>query len=52
VGHGEWLEDQRIDYILVNDGLTSRASRLVGFDEDRGRPPSDHYAVVTDVPVG
>ena len=52
VGHGEWLEDQRIDYILVNDSLTSRASRLVGFDEDRGRPPSDHYAVVTDVPVG
>ncbi|MEU4196887.1 endonuclease/exonuclease/phosphatase family protein [Kribbella sp. NPDC026611] len=52
LGHGEWLEDHRIDYVLVNDGLTSRGSRLVGFDEDHGRPPSDHYAVVTDVLVG
>jgi endonuclease/exonuclease/phosphatase family metal-dependent hydrolase len=52
LGHGEWLEDQRIDYILANAGLTPRASRLAGFDEDHGRPPSDHYAVVADVLVG
>jgi endonuclease/exonuclease/phosphatase family metal-dependent hydrolase len=52
LGHGEWLEDQRVDYILANEGLTSSSARLVGFDEDHGRPPSDHYAVVTDVPVG
>ncbi|TCC24732.1 endonuclease/exonuclease/phosphatase family protein [Kribbella speibonae] len=52
LGHGEWLEDHRIDYILANDRLPSRGSRLVGLDEDHGRPPSDHYAVVTDVLVG
>ncbi|TDW79607.1 endonuclease/exonuclease/phosphatase family metal-dependent hydrolase [Kribbella sp. VKM Ac-2566] len=51
LGHGEWLEDQRIDYILANDGLVPTDSRLVGFDEDHGHPPSDHYAVVADVPV-
>jgi endonuclease/exonuclease/phosphatase family metal-dependent hydrolase len=48
---GEWLEDNRIDYILVDDGLTPIGSRLAGLDEDHGRPPSDHYAVVADVPV-
>ena len=51
LGRGEWLEDHRIDYILANEGLTSLGTRLVGFDEDHGRPPSDHYAVVTDIPV-
>ncbi|MGW5188198.1 endonuclease/exonuclease/phosphatase family protein [Kribbella sp. NPDC004138] len=51
LGHGEWLEDHRIDYILANDGLTARRTHLTGFDEDHGRPPSDHYAVVTDVPL-
>ncbi|WP_238155707.1 endonuclease/exonuclease/phosphatase family protein [Kribbella soli] len=51
LGNGEWLEDHRIDYILANDGLVATDSRLAGFDEDHGRPPSDHYAVVTDVPV-
>jgi endonuclease/exonuclease/phosphatase family metal-dependent hydrolase len=51
LGHGEWLEDHRIDYILVDGGLTPSVSRLVGFDEDHGRPPSDHYAVITDVAV-
>jgi endonuclease/exonuclease/phosphatase family metal-dependent hydrolase len=51
LGKGEWLEDQRIDYILANNGLTPIRSRLAGFDEDHGRPPSDHYAVVTDVAV-
>ncbi|MEU8226291.1 endonuclease/exonuclease/phosphatase family protein [Kribbella sp. NPDC048915] len=50
-GRGEWLEDHRIDYILVNGGRPAQRSRLVGFDEDRGRPPSDHYAVVSDVRV-
>ncbi|MEV6889750.1 endonuclease/exonuclease/phosphatase family protein [Kribbella sp. NPDC051137] len=49
LGRGEWLEDHRIDYILANaDPVTSR---LTGFDEDHGSPPSDHYAVVADVPV-
>ncbi|HEY9334149.1 MAG TPA: hypothetical protein VIQ79_07010, partial [Kribbella sp.] len=28
-----------------------RRTHLTGFDEDHGRPPSDHYAVVTDVPL-
>jgi endonuclease/exonuclease/phosphatase family metal-dependent hydrolase len=51
LGKGEWLEDHRIDYILANDGLVPTGSLLAGFDEDHGRPPSDHYAVVTDVPV-
>lgn len=51
LGHGEWLEDERIDYILATEGRVARDARLVGFDEDHGRPPSDHYAVVTDVPV-
>ncbi|MFD7160523.1 endonuclease/exonuclease/phosphatase family protein [Kribbella sp. NPDC059898] len=51
LGHGEWLQDRRIDYILADDGLTSRGSRLVGFDEDHGCPPSHHYAVVADVPI-
>ncbi|MGZ0146049.1 endonuclease/exonuclease/phosphatase family protein [Kribbella sp. WER1] len=52
LGRGEWLEDHRIDYILANEGLTSREARLTGLNEDQGRPPSDHYAVVADVPVG
>lgn len=51
LGRGEWLEDHRIDYVLAGRRLTSSSARLVGFDEDHGRPPSDHYAVVTDVPV-
>lgn len=51
LGRGEWLEDHRIDYILANH-LPVSESRLVGIDEDHGRPPSDHYAVVADVPVG
>ncbi|WP_344238646.1 endonuclease/exonuclease/phosphatase family protein [Kribbella hippodromi] len=51
LGKGEWLEDHRIDYILAADGLTCGDSRLAGLDEDHGRPPSDHYAVVTDVLV-
>ncbi|MFF0267170.1 endonuclease/exonuclease/phosphatase family protein [Kribbella sp. NPDC004536] len=50
LGNGEWLEDHRIDYILTNH-LTVSGSRLAGLDEDHGRPPSDHYAVVADVPV-
>ncbi|MGW7681733.1 endonuclease/exonuclease/phosphatase family protein [Kribbella sp. NPDC054772] len=48
---GEWLEDRRIDCILADDRRTPTASRLAGLDEDHGRPPSDHYAVITDVPV-
>ncbi|MFI5694655.1 endonuclease/exonuclease/phosphatase family protein [Kribbella sp. NPDC051586] len=51
LGKGEWLEDHRIDYILADGDLAPIGSRLAGFDEDHGRPPSDHYAVVTDVPV-
>jgi endonuclease/exonuclease/phosphatase family metal-dependent hydrolase len=51
LGKGEWLEDNRIDYILADNGLVPTGSQLAGFDEDHGRPPSDHYAVVTDVPV-
>jgi endonuclease/exonuclease/phosphatase family metal-dependent hydrolase len=51
LGTGEWLEDHRIDYILADSDLTPIGSRLVGFDEDHGRPPSGHYAVVTDVRV-
>jgi endonuclease/exonuclease/phosphatase family metal-dependent hydrolase len=51
LGAGEWLEDHRIDYVLAGRGLTPSGSRLAGLDEDHGRPPSDHYAVVTDVPV-
>jgi endonuclease/exonuclease/phosphatase family metal-dependent hydrolase len=51
LGRGEWLEDHRIDYILADNGLTARQSRVVGFHEDHGRPPSDHYAVVSDIPV-
>ncbi|HZX02842.1 endonuclease/exonuclease/phosphatase family protein [Kribbella sp.] len=51
LGTGEWLEDHRIDYILANEGLVPLGSRLAGLDEDHGRPPSDHYAVVADVPV-
>ncbi|HWD83663.1 MAG TPA: endonuclease/exonuclease/phosphatase family protein [Kribbella sp.] len=51
LGKGGWLEDQRIDYILTNHPAVS-GSRLAGLDEDHGRPPSDHYAVVADVPVG
>jgi endonuclease/exonuclease/phosphatase family metal-dependent hydrolase len=51
LGNGEWLEDQRIDYILTGGELTPTQSRLAGLDEDHGRPPSDHYAVVTDVRV-
>lgn len=51
LGQGEWLEDHRIDYVLVTGCPAECDSRVVGFDEDRGRPPSDHYAVVSDVPV-
>jgi hypothetical protein len=51
LGNGEWLEDHRIDYILADGDLTPAGSRLAGLDEDHGRPPSKHYAVVTDVPV-
>ncbi|NUR97289.1 MAG: hypothetical protein HOV67_18770, partial [Kribbellaceae bacterium] len=51
LGKGEWLEDSRIDYILSNQPTVGE-SRLAGLDEDHGRPPSDHYAVVADVPVG
>jgi endonuclease/exonuclease/phosphatase family metal-dependent hydrolase len=51
LGHGEWLEDHRIDYILASGAPAGCDSRVVGFDEDRGLPPSDHYAVVSDVPV-
>ncbi|MGW7683987.1 endonuclease/exonuclease/phosphatase family protein [Kribbella sp. NPDC054772] len=47
---GEWLEEHRIDYIFTG-GMTATSARLAGFDEDHGRPPSDHYAVVTDVPL-
>jgi endonuclease/exonuclease/phosphatase family metal-dependent hydrolase len=49
LGRGEWLEDNRIDYILTSG--QPRRSKVVGYDEDHGRPPSDHYAVVTDVPL-
>ncbi|TCC37454.1 endonuclease/exonuclease/phosphatase family protein [Kribbella capetownensis] len=51
LGRGEWLEDNRIDYILTRGGLVPRESHVLGFDEDRGLPPSDHYAVVADVLV-
>jgi endonuclease/exonuclease/phosphatase family metal-dependent hydrolase len=51
LGNGEWLEDHRIDYILATGVPMGCDSRVVGFDEDRGMPPSDHYAVVSDVPV-
>jgi endonuclease/exonuclease/phosphatase family metal-dependent hydrolase len=51
LGHGEWLEDHRIDYILATGAPVGGDSRLTGFDEDRGLPPSDHYAVVSDVPL-
>jgi endonuclease/exonuclease/phosphatase family metal-dependent hydrolase len=51
LGHGEWLEDHRIDYVLATRGPGRCTSRVIGLDEDRGMPPSDHYAVVTDVPV-
>ena len=51
VDHDEWLEDSRIDYILATGEPLDRRSTLVGFDEDRGNPPSDHYAVLTDVPI-
>lgn len=55
LGQGEWLEDERIDYILTvpdTSGDTGHCrSWLAGFDEDHGNPPSDHYAVISDVPV-
>ncbi|MER7243251.1 endonuclease/exonuclease/phosphatase family protein [Kribbella sp. NPDC000426] len=51
LGNGEWLEDERIDYIMADGNLVPAGSRLAGFHEDHGRPPSDHYAVVVDVPV-
>jgi endonuclease/exonuclease/phosphatase family metal-dependent hydrolase len=55
LGHGEWIETQRIDYILaghrdpdrlhiVNVGLTGQA-------DGHGLTPSDHYAVFADVTV-
>jgi endonuclease/exonuclease/phosphatase family metal-dependent hydrolase len=49
LGSGEWLEDHRIDYILATGDPMGCDSRVVGLDEDRGLPPSDHYAVVSDV---
>ena len=36
---------------LAADGPVSCESRIVGLDEDRGDPRSDHYAVVSDIPV-
>lgn len=55
LGHGEWLEDHRIDYILTVPETSGqrhrRRSWLVGFDEDHGYPPSDHYALVSDLPM-
>jgi endonuclease/exonuclease/phosphatase family metal-dependent hydrolase len=54
LGKGEWLEDHRIDYILAaRESVEAGTCRswLTGFDQDQGIPPSDHYAVISDVPV-
>jgi endonuclease/exonuclease/phosphatase family metal-dependent hydrolase len=51
LGHGEWLEDHRIDYVLAADPPSRFRSWLAGLNEDGGLPPSDHYAVVADIPV-
>ncbi|MFI6718584.1 endonuclease/exonuclease/phosphatase family protein [Kribbella sp. NPDC050470] len=55
LGTGEWLEDQRIDYILSttpppSEPLAPR-SWLAGLAENGDHPPSDHYAVLADVPL-
>jgi endonuclease/exonuclease/phosphatase family metal-dependent hydrolase len=55
LGQGEWLEDHRIDYILTVPATSEERPRcrswLAGLDEDHGKPPSDHYAVVSDIPL-
>jgi endonuclease/exonuclease/phosphatase family metal-dependent hydrolase len=51
LGHGEWLEDHRIDYVLSADAPNRCRSWLAGLNEDGGLPPSDHYAVVADIAV-
>jgi endonuclease/exonuclease/phosphatase family metal-dependent hydrolase len=52
LGKGEWIEDERIDYVLATfaPGTERRCrAKVVGTDPEP--PPSDHYAVVTDIPV-
>ncbi|TDU83903.1 endonuclease/exonuclease/phosphatase family metal-dependent hydrolase [Kribbella voronezhensis] len=51
LGQGDWLEDQRIDYVLSADTPSRYRSWLAGLNEDGGLPPSDHYAVVADIAV-
>ncbi len=51
LGHGEWLADHRIDYILSATEPSRYRSWLAGLNEDDGLPPSDHYAVVADIAV-
>lgn len=56
LGHGEWIEDHRIDYILATHRDPHRLQVLDagirGLTEDNGLPPSDHYAVFADVALG
>jgi endonuclease/exonuclease/phosphatase family metal-dependent hydrolase len=54
LGHGEWLEDHRIDYVLTAREPADPdhcRSWPAGLEEDEGNPPSAHYAVVSDIPV-
>jgi endonuclease/exonuclease/phosphatase family metal-dependent hydrolase len=54
LGHGEWLEDHRIDYVLAaREPVDTDHCRSwsAGRIEDEGNPPSAHYAVVSDIPV-
>jgi endonuclease/exonuclease/phosphatase family metal-dependent hydrolase len=57
LGHGEWLENGRIDYVLARPGslggsLDVQATALAGLHAGRYPVPSDHYAVVADVTPG
>jgi endonuclease/exonuclease/phosphatase family metal-dependent hydrolase len=60
LGHGEWLEDGRIDYVLARPGkqpvgdvaaagVRVHDAWLAGLPGDHDPVPSDHYAVVVDL---
>ncbi|MBP2352053.1 hypothetical protein JOF29_003136 [Kribbella aluminosa] len=49
----DWEGDDQRERSAQATSLAALVSELkTGGDEDHGRPPSDHYAVVADVPVG
>jgi endonuclease/exonuclease/phosphatase family metal-dependent hydrolase len=55
LGHGEWIEDHRIDYILAAHRDPHRfevlGAGLTGRADSSDLTPSDHYAVFADLTV-